>query len=576
MTSLNTILTTISALVAAVTAIFTGLNTVKLDFLKAKVSELDVVVKKLDLRDRTQKVSSDFADIFLKQVMPHSKVANDEKNIQALLSILDIVAQASADDEGWSEAEARKLMPLNLALILGESGCVAALDPDYKYLSKWVGTAMSDNHPRTLATAVKALHGIGLRALREGKLPVVEECISSIEQLIKNIPPSPKPDEASPFLVAAISARAQFRQSLVGQEQILKELENSSDTARLAVQHIRLYAANPQQIDIPTVLESKKKLEDQKLALQAAAQPDVKEIQAVTSALASAEAAIKAAAQKSVADVMEPTVAEASPGSSPAPIPTSERQDELVKKAVEDLIALLPNDDDQVRRKARADLGLLGQPAVSSIVGNLSSLGKSTTASSEDIFRIRLGLTLALKFMRQPIKLDADQAATVVDLLGAQADIRKAAADFLMDLWDGNTIRLAYKELDKNMQACLALTTPPDNAQALKGYYAALIVGTWARNLAPSIPSDTTDSMREFCLSKAAAWRKELSSGRIAKDWRKTIDLLDELLVLAKRARPAASGVLASPLISASPLPAEPLPSVAPDNRQTSSAQAAR
>jgi hypothetical protein len=32
--------------------------------------------------------------------MPHSKVVNDEKNIQALLSILDIVAQASADDRG--------------------------------------------------------------------------------------------------------------------------------------------------------------------------------------------------------------------------------------------------------------------------------------------------------------------------------------------------------------------------------------------------------------------------------------------------------------------------------------------
>jgi hypothetical protein len=282
MTKLNTILTTIGAIVATVTGIFTGLNTLKLDLLKSKVAELDVVVKQLDLRDRTQKVSSDFADIFLNQVMPHSKVVNDEKNIQALLSILDIVAQASADDKGWSEAEARKLMPLNLALILGESGCVAALDPHYKYLTQWVGTAMSDNHPRTLATAVKALHGIGLRALREEKLPVVEECISSIEQLINNIPPSPNPDEASPFLVAAISSRAQLRQSLASQEQLLKKIENSSDAARPAVQRIRQYAASSQQIDISTVLESKKKLEDQKLALEAASQPDVREIQTVT------------------------------------------------------------------------------------------------------------------------------------------------------------------------------------------------------------------------------------------------------------------------------------------------------
>jgi hypothetical protein len=58
---------------------------------------------------------------------------------------------------------------------------------------------MSDNHPRTLATAVKALHGIGLRALREQNLPVVEECISSIEQLIKNIPLHPSLTKRPPF-----------------------------------------------------------------------------------------------------------------------------------------------------------------------------------------------------------------------------------------------------------------------------------------------------------------------------------------------------------------------------------------
>ena len=261
-----------------------------------------------------------------------------------------------------------------------------------------------------------------------------------------------------------------------------------------------------------------------------------------------------------MAEVIEPAAPGASPGISPAAIPSAERQDELVKKAVEDLIALLPNDDDQVRRKARADLGLLGQPAVASIVGNLSSLGKSTTSGSENVFRIRLGLTLALKFMRQPVKLDADQVATVVDLLGAQADIRKAAADFLMDLWDGNTIRLAYKELDKDMQACLALTIPPDNAQVLQGYYAALIVGTWARNLVPSIPSDTADSMRDFCLSKAAAWRNELSLSPSKNEWRKIINLLDELIVLAKRARPAAPGALASAPASVPPLTAQPSP----------------
>jgi hypothetical protein len=570
MTRLNTILTAIGAIFATITGIFTGLNTLKL-------AELDVVVKQLDLRDRTQQISSDFADIFIKQVMPHSKVVNDEKNIQALLSILDIVAQASADDGGWSEAEARKLMPLNLALILGESGCVAALDPHYKYLKQWVGTAMSDNHPRTLATAVKALHGIGLRALREQNLPVVEECISSIEQLIKNIPPSPKLDEASPFLVAAISARAQLRQSLVSQEQVLKEIENSPDgSRRAAVQRIRQYATNSQQTDISTVLESKKKLEDQKLVLEAASQPDVKEIQAVSSALGSAEAAIKTASQNSVAEVIQPAAAGASPGISPTAIRSTEQQDDLVKKAAEDLIALVPNDDDQVRRKARADLGLLGQSAVGSIVEKLSSLGKSSTSDPENVYRIRLGLTLALKFMRQPIKLDADQVATVVDLLGAQADIRKAAADFLMDLWDGNTIRIAYKELDKDMQACLALTMPPDNAQLLQGYYAALIVGTWARNLVPSIPSDTPDSMRDFCLGKAAAWRGELSSSQMKKEWKKIIELLDELIVLAKKARSAAPGGLASAPAPVPPLTAQPLSPASQDDRQTSSPKATR
>jgi hypothetical protein len=221
-------------------------------------------------------------------------------------------------------------------------------------------------------------------------------------------------------------------------------------------------------------------------------------------------------------------------------------------------------------------LGLLGQPAVAPIVAKLSSLGKSSTSSPEDVFRIRLGLTLALKFMRQPIKLNADQVATVVDLLGAQADIRKAAADFLMDLWDGYTIRLVYRELDKNMQTCLALTTPPDNAQELQAYYAALIVGTWARNLVPSIPSDTADSMRDFCLSKAAAWRSELSLNPRKNEWSKTIDTLGELIDKAKRIRPPTSGTTTSTQASVTLLTGPPPLRELQANPQTSSAQTTR
>jgi hypothetical protein len=178
--------------------------------------------------------------------------------------------------------------------------------------------------------------------------------------------------------------------------------------------------------------------------------------------------------------------------------------------------------------------------------------------------------------MRQPIKLDADQAPIVVDLLDAQADIRKAAADFLMDLWDGNTIRLAYKELDKDMQACLALTMLPDNAQVLQGYYAALIVGTWARNLVPSIPSDTADSMRDFCFGKAVAWRDDLSKSQMKKEWKKIIELLDELIVVAKRARSAAPDGVASTASSVLPPTAQPLPPTSQGNPQTSSPETTR
>src|SRR5437773_2709295 len=129
----NNLLTTLGAAVAAVAAIFSTINKGRIDEINRQVAALDVKGKQFDFDQKKAGAIQDFAKLFLDKVLADAAPKGSLKHNQALLSILDIVAQASgrADDP---DAKARAVMPLQLALLFNEPGALAGLDPDCKYL----------------------------------------------------------------------------------------------------------------------------------------------------------------------------------------------------------------------------------------------------------------------------------------------------------------------------------------------------------------------------------------------------------------------------------------------------------
>src|SRR5207247_1157534 len=92
---------------------------------KTKIDHINEQVAALDLSEKRQKASSEFADIFLKQVLPDPLLTDakqKQKHVQALLSVLNIVAQANDGDKGEGNAKARAIVPLQLALLLSQPG----------------------------------------------------------------------------------------------------------------------------------------------------------------------------------------------------------------------------------------------------------------------------------------------------------------------------------------------------------------------------------------------------------------------------------------------------------------------
>jgi hypothetical protein len=485
------------------------------------VNRIQKDVSKLDLRVKTEKLSSDFADKFIDKVMAHERVKGDERSLGALLTILNITAQASSAEDARSEAETRRLIPINLALILNESGCVAALDADAKYVEKWVGTAMSDATPRTLSTAIRALRGITMREIEKGNVKAAYKCLTCIDELINALPQPRAQEPVSTILTEARATRYQLISFILATPLASQDKANSDA--------ILAYAQNKnkEQSDIESVLESRKNLEEQKRALETTPAADGQKLQEVTTALAAADVALAAATVKTSATVTD--------------------NQNTIASSTAALIRTLDDPDEQVRRKARTDLALLGQPAVPYIMDELAKPNLS--------YRKRYGIVLALKFMRQPISIEPGKIKTLVAFFGSdELDIRKTTGAFLMDLWDANTINAAFDLLQGQIKPSLEADDnyQPSESEKTKAYYAALIVGTWARNLVPNIPSKTGVPMRQFCLTAATEWRNKLSN---KKSLGAVKSLLDELVAMASRANSTLVAVSA-PVAPVSNLPA--------------------
>ena len=509
----NNLLTALGAAVAAVAAIFSTINKGRIDHIAEQVAALDVKGKQFDYDQKKAGAIKDFATLFLDKVLADAAPKGHEKHNQALLSILDIVAQASgkADD---TDAKSRAVMPLQLALLFNEPGALAGMDMDCRYLDAWVAMACADNSDQTRVTAIQALVGICQRALREGRLELLWTGIQSIDQLIAFIPQDQVAARGS-----AIALRSQLASSIQRDEKHLAKAQlpkgDSGNADEIRKQISNLFA-NPNE----ALLATQNKVDAQVTALRESKTPDNKKFEELQKTQVQLETARAAALQVAVQNVSATTPSSSTSASS---------DDSPDQQALTKLIKDMASTDDRVRHQARSVAALFGQKAVKRLLQEVAA--RSDKNSDED-YKTRLGVAVALKLMPQPIEVDKVDASAVVSLLeSTDSETRIAAAEFLMNLESGSSVLNCFDVMERLFNTWSDLPKDKIGGNAVKS--AAGVLGTWARVITPKTPSrEANTPFPQFALAMAEKWKTKLEGNKT--DWAQTIATLNDLIRLAQ------------------------------------------
>jgi hypothetical protein len=508
----NNFLTAFGAIVAAIAAIFSTIN-------KIAIERVDRKVKDLQFREQKEKASATFADVFLKTVLPDPQIKENPKHVQALLSILNIIAQASASGTGDSDAKARAIMPMHLALLMGQPGGLAAMDVDYRYVDDWVALALADDSHTIRVTAIQALTGICQKALRAGRLDVVSKGVEAVNQLLALIP-----EDQATMRAPAVAARSQLASFITKQHQLLDTAKLPADDQRMA-ENVRLEIRGAFGDAVAVAQETKSTLQATYAKLEGSTKPaDVQQAATVKTNLGEIDAALKTAAkvtvEKAVASEKENT-------------PNAPTSADPTESAISKIIPDLASENADKRHKARSDLALFGQGAVKPL---LREVEKRAHANSDPDYRTRLGVAVAFRLMRQPIVLDASDAYWVVSLLRSNDnETRYATAEFLMNLESGASVRNCFDALE---HLFYELSQSPGGANGSTVVNIATIVGTWARNIARDTDSrDLGKPFPTFALETAKYWREVLQRSKAQPDWKQTLKVLDELIERASKPR---------------------------------------
>jgi hypothetical protein len=509
----NNAVTTFGAIVAGIAAILASYN-------NAKIGEIDRQVKQLEFREKTQLASEKYAVFFMDKVLNDPSLIKSEKRLQAVLSLMNIVAQASSSDSGTSDAKARAIMPFQLALLLGQAGGVAAMDTDYRYLDDWISIASADNSTQTRVTAIQALTGVCQKALMEGRLDVLSKGVRAVDHLLGLIP-----EDQAAFRGSAAAARAQLaffirkEQNLLAAAKCPGPRTSNEDSLRAEIKTAFADAAKTTQETKETLTDTVAKLED-------ASQPNQEKIKEVKESLGQVNAALQTASTVTITEAMATPVL-SSTGVSPAPIVATTSTD-LVAVRIAELIRNLTDSDPVKQGKARSELALFGQKAVKPLL-EIAKLSYAQHSKSD----VRLeGMSEALRKMRQPIQLDTVDAYWAASVLRSpDAKARYDMAEFLMNLESGDSVRNSFDALEALFYESMASSKESGDAVA----NIATVVGTWARNIGRENRSrDAGKPFPVFALETAKKWRTVLSQSGATR-WENTITTLDELIARASK-----------------------------------------
>lgn len=528
----NTIVSAVAALAGSVAAILSFAN-------KAAIERIDKKVKDLELRQKVEQASRDYAQLFMDKLLAEERLKGNEKRVQAILSLLNIAAQASASAEGESNAKTRAMTPIVLALLLNEPGGVAEMDDSYQYLDDWVAIACADNSIKTRVTAMQALGGMCQKALRAGRLDIVVKGVRAFDQLLALVPNDPK----DPDYISVIAVRTQLKTFITKEDRLLKQAalpkseKSLGDVSALQAEVRGAFAnANEALLDTRAKVEAKVASIEQTTAGSSPAPQETKTLTALKGGLAELNAAAATASQVAQAQISQPTASLTSATSSPSPSvsgaasPQPTAAVSVASATIHKYIEDLQSADTATRRRARSQLALLGKDAVKPLVHEIAArFGKN----EEKDYRLRLGAATAFHFMSQPITLDPDDASWVVSLLRSNDDeTRYHTAEFLMNLESQTSLRNCLNDLEKLFYEQSG--TGKDGGNAVIN--ACVVVATWARNIGPDTPSGVANvTMPQLALDKAKEWRDYLSKRSDKDTWTKTLASLDDLIKRAEK-----------------------------------------
>jgi hypothetical protein len=523
----NNRLTTMGTAVATIAAMFSGYNAYR--------------IGQLDNRTKTEDASYRFATLFLDKAMASESLKKHERSVPALLSILDIAAQASSSDRGASNAEARAVLPIHLALLLGEAGTVAELDRDCVHAKTWVELAKVATQDETRLTAIEALVPLAKKALADRRLGALSSCVRDLDDLLGLIrhietagggpeggagPSDPKVVKVMAVRTAALGARADLAYFLEKNRSAvaLAELEKGAVGDAVELRN-RVLSAFPAAV--ATAQDAKIELRSSQANLPVSDQNARQVSSNAQSVLDRVDVVLTTAAK----DVSR-TSSQAGEAGQPAMTP-----EEQNRKRLAGLLQQIKNTKTAPpeRQKARSELALIGQPALKPLLllaerDDLAGNPLAVGGKKQELERMNGEVAAILTRMQQPLRLDVEDAAAVIKLLRSDVrNTRMAIADFLMNLEDEAGIHAIYFQFEEIRKHA----SEKEIGSAVAN--AALILATWARNLSWDIQSPEPNlTMREFALKKAKVWQQELPHVQHEGGWNITISLLNELIPRAE------------------------------------------
>jgi hypothetical protein len=351
LSNLNNLLTMVGACVAALAAIYSSIN-------KGKIEQVETQVKNLELHSAMQKASNEFADLFLDKALKDDKLMKHEKHVQALLSVLNIVAHPN-DKSG---DKARVMTPLTLALLMGEPGGVAEMDANYELFDDWVAIAYADNSAQTRVTAIQALAGVYYKALSQQRLDMMAKAVEAINRLYAMLPMTPDFRDPANTTSIQLGSFIQVTDSLgtaafvpkdkIPQGKSIDEpaLRKSIRTAFPDAAQDGLDRADKLTSSVKQLVESDRPYAGEKVAM---------EKQTLAQLNAALTVATQATQEKAQTDAKSGTLTSTSGTSS--------------SDAFDNLIKVLRDSDDVKRRRSRSQLALLGQSAVKPLLKEVAA-----------------------------------------------------------------------------------------------------------------------------------------------------------------------------------------------------------